>query len=141
MGDYFDFDLDREDEYQLTDNQCPYCGAGTNYVSTTSHYDNGTRYPGRILRCNNYPKCDSYVGCHVKSGYPKGSLANAELRAARQAAHAAFDTRWKSRDQTRAGAYFWLSRVMDIDADNCHIGMFTIEQCQAVQLACLQELF
>jgi hypothetical protein len=62
-------------------------------------------------------------------------LANAELRAAKSAAHAAFDPLWKShgnKGAARARAYRWLAQEMKMRPENCHIGMFDLDQCRAV---------
>ena len=63
---------------------------------------------------------------------PLGRLANAELRRAKSAAHAAFDPLWKSKRMKRRDAYGWLARELGISRDNCHIGMFDIAACRAV---------
>lgn len=77
--------------------------------------------------------CNAYVGCHEKTLQPFGTLANAELRAARRAAHEAFDPLWKSREVSRTEAYAYLAKAMGVSNANCHIGMFTVEQCEQVR--------
>jgi hypothetical protein len=76
--------------------------------------------------------CDAYVGTHHKTGRPLGTLANAELRAARKRAHAAFDPSWKQTVLSRSDAYAVLAVKLGIDYDVCHIGMFDLETCQKV---------
>lgn len=82
--------------------------------------------------------CDAYVGCHKKDcGYgdgtrPLGRLANAELRKAKTAAHAAFDPLWRSGGMSRRAAYAWLASQLGVAPQNCHIGMFDVDTCHAV---------
>lgn len=77
--------------------------------------------------------CGAYVGCHKRSdAVPLGRLANAELRAAKSRAHAAFDPLWQWGSMSRGAAYKWLAKQMGITQQDCHIGMFTVEQCEQV---------
>lgn len=92
--------------------------------------------------------CDAYVGCHSGTIKPLGRLANAELRKAKVAAHDAFDPIWKARlaekqkldpayqqHHARGGRYKRLAELMGLRAQDCHIGMFTPEQCyQAIAI-------
>jgi hypothetical protein len=41
--------------------------------------------------------CDAWVGCHPGTEKALGGVANAELRVAKQAAHAAFDPLWRKK--------------------------------------------
>lgn len=61
-----------------------------------------------------------------------GRLANAELRAAKSAAHLAFDKLWKGGKMSRRNAYAWLAKALDINPLHCHIGMFDVDQCKKV---------
>lgn len=80
--------------------------------------------------------CDAYVGCHPGTDRPLGLLANAELRAARQAAHAAFDPIWRGTAVSRTKAYAWLAQALQLETRRCHIGMFDIALCQRVVELC-----
>jgi hypothetical protein len=82
--------------------------------------------------------CDAWVGTHKNSPThaPLGRLANAELRAAKRAAHAAFDPLWKGGQMSRSKAYALLAQKMGIDPKDSHIGMFDVEQCKTVILLC-----
>jgi len=82
--------------------------------------------------CSNWPKCDAYVGCQKGTKKPLGRLANPELRFWKKQAHEKFDKLWKGGIMNRSRAYTWLSRTLNIPLDECHIGMFDIEQCKAV---------
>lgn len=76
--------------------------------------------------------CGAYVGCHKGTTKPLGILANKQLRASKSKAHACFDPLWRSGEMTRKEAYTWLSEQLNINKDDCHIGMFNEEQCEAV---------
>lgn len=118
---------------------CPYCGEVTIHCNDAIIY--GRTYGTMIYVCL---KCDAYVGCHKP--HPKqalGRLANAELRAAKISAHAAFDSLWKrkisqgnKRQIARNLAYKWLSKQMGIERDYCHIGMFDVAECNQVIEIC-----
>lgn len=84
--------------------------------------------------CNGHPS--AYVGCHQGTIKPLGVLANAELRKAKSAAHAAFDPIWRDGLKTRQNAYKWLAGQMKLPKSETHIGMFSVEQCnQVVKIA------
>lgn len=83
--------------------------------------------------------CDAYIGTHRRNrklgltgAEPLGSLANAELRRARNRAHAAFDPLWRSGEMSRHEAYAWLAGELGVSAANCHIGMMDVDGCRAV---------
>jgi hypothetical protein len=71
-------------------------------------------------------------------------LADAELRAAKSAAHAAFDPLWKSKaaregiskSKARGKGYRWLAEQLGIDAKDCHIGMMDAPTCRRVVRVC-----
>lgn len=115
--------------------KCPYCAASAEMVSGDVIYPHRPDlFEKKFWRCE---PCDAYVGCHpVGPGHdgtrPLGRLANAELRRAKQAAHAAFDPIWKNREMSRAKAYRWLANRLSVPASECHIGMFDTHQCKAV---------
>ena len=123
---------------------CDYCGRAAELVTGDA------LYPGRddlrhlqFWRCG---PCRAHVGCHRKGAIvriqggsvtsdgtmPLGRLANAELRLAKGRAHAAFDPLWKDGEMSRHRAYRWLAKQIGIAPDDCHIGMFDLEQCRAV---------
>ena len=113
---------------------CGYCGQPAELVG-------GDRiYPGRgDLRHRLFwlcAPCDAYVGTHANSprNSPLGRLANAELRRAKQEAHAAFDPMWEGPGSymDRHAAYKWLAAKMGMSPSLCHIGHFDVEQCRAV---------
>lgn len=123
---------------------CPYCSKPAQLV------DGKVIYPHRqdlvqkmFWQC---APCGAYVGCHEGTETPLGRLANAELRRAKIAAHAAFDPLWRSephgkRNKARNNAYAWLSRVMGLPPEQTHISMMDVEQCQRVVQHCMQLQF
>lgn len=90
--------------------------------------------------------CGAWVGCHPGSERPLGGLANAELRAAKQAAHAVFDPLWQrkiekdgcSKGQARRAGYKWLSEQLGIPYKKTHIGYMNVEECKRVVEVCTE---
>lgn len=76
--------------------------------------------------------CGAFVGTHADSPrhQPLGRLANAELRQAKSAAHAAFDPIWRDGVHTRDAAYTALAWGMQLAPEQAHIGMFSVDQCR-----------
>lgn len=114
---------------------CPYCQSKCKVQDSSVIY--GRSY-GPVLICTRFPACDSYVGCH-RNGRPLGTLANAELRRFRNAAHAAFDPIWKTGRMRRQEAYAWLAKRLGIDKYECHIAMFDLDMCGKVIEICREE--
>lgn len=82
----------------------------------------------------------AWVGCHRGTTKPLGRLANAELRQAKQDAHAAFDVLWRATipagTYSRDSAYQWLADQLGIPRADCHIGLFDIDRCRLVVALC-----
>ena len=57
---------------------------------------------------------------------------NGPIRDARQNAHCIFDNLWKSGKMGRNAAYKWLCEAMDMSREECHIGMFDVDECNRV---------
>lgn len=123
---------------------CHYCGKIAELVGGDAIYPHRPDlFSMKFWRC---APCDAYVGCHRKDAYtfvsgkkvisdgtlPLGRLANPELRAWKQRAHAAFDPVWKDGRMPRRKAYGWLAESLGIHFDNCHIGEFDVDGCKAV---------
>lgn len=112
---------------------CQYCGRPTKKVSGNVIYPRAKQYHDKFYYlCR---KCDAYVGCHP-DGKPMGEVADSALRRARIEAHTAFDRLWKGGRMTRSMAYSWLSRALDIQSGECHIGKFDLETCIKVVKVC-----
>lgn len=114
--------------------KCPYCGNSAKLVSGDVIYPH--RHDLHEKKFYHCAPCDAYVGCHQGTTNALGRLANAELRAAKMAAHASFDPIWKSGEKKRGSAYAWLADALGIDKKHCHIGMFDVADCKRVVDAC-----
>lgn len=128
---------------------CPHCNIQARLTHSTEVY--GPRHDyGHMYMCDH---CGAYVGCHKGTTKPLGTPANKELRMWRMRAHSAFDTVWKHRylrvkqtnpkykkGMARGGRYKALAKLMGINGDDCHIGMFDIIQCKHVIEICNQGL-
>lgn len=123
---------------------CPYCKAEAQLVTGAEIY----RHRADLAHLSFWAcfPCGAYVGCHKVGAWmyragkkivsdgtlPLGRLANAELRAAKSAAHAAFDPLFKNGGMTRRAAYAWLAHKLGLSDDDCHIGAMDVEQCRLV---------
>lgn len=123
---------------------CPYCSTSSKMITGRS------MYPGRKDLWNrtfyHCAPCDAHVGTHQGTKLPLGRLANAELRAAKQQAHAAFDPIWRrlideghKKSLARAAAYRWLTTTLRLQRGECHIGMFDLSLCRQVIEVCQQD--
>lgn len=113
---------------------CAYCSQPTEFVGGDIIYPHRPDLAEKkFYRC---VPCEAYVGCHPGTETPLGRVANAELRKAKMAAHAAFDPLWREGGMKRKEAYAWLRKAMNLAEDQCHIGMFDVDQCREVQRLC-----
>lgn len=113
---------------------CDYCHRAAQRVTGSAIYPYRPDLFAKVFyRC---VPCNAYVGCHPGTVTPLGRLANAELRAAKMAAHAAFDPLWRNGGMSRSSAYAWLAKTLNIAPQNCHIGMFDVDACRAVVAVC-----
>ena len=111
--------------------RCDYCGLPAELVSGMDIYPH--RPDLKSLSFWQCKPCKAHVGCHKKSNFvPLGRLADAELRKAKQKAHAAFDPLWKNKIMHRREAYAWLAKELKISIEKCHIGYFDIDMCTRV---------
>ena len=127
---------------------CAYCSKPTALVGGDELYPHRPDLSG--LKFHQCLPCGAYVGCHKVGAFifvdgkkivsdgtlPLGRLANAGLRRAKQAAHAAFDPLWRGGQMPRRHAYSWLAQQLNLAVDDTHIGNFNIAQCHAVVAAC-----
>lgn len=119
---------------------CAYCGAPAQLLADSSRIYHGRDF-GPVWRCD---PCEAHVGCHPGTVKPLGRLANAELRQAKAAAHAAFDPLWRAKiartgcakSRARGAGYAWLAAQMGVEVRDCHIGMFDVAQCVRVVEVC-----
>ena len=119
---------------------CTYCKAAPLLVSGDVIYP--SRQDLKTLNFWQCKPCDAYVGCHKGgNGFgdgtrPLGTLANAELRAARNRAHAAFDPIWRSGEMGRRKAYAWLGTQLGLPVKRVHIAEFNLDTCSKVVSVC-----
>lgn len=113
--------------------KCPYCGELAVLTDSAEVY-RGKSY-GNIWLCR---PCQAWVGVHKTDPYnrPLGRLANKLLRVWKMRAHEAFDPLWKNKVMRRGEAYAWLSKQLELDKDDCHIGMFDVDMCKKVVMVC-----
>ncbi len=107
---------------------CEKCLVPANLL-TSSEAIYGKDY-GPVWVCGNFPACDARCGCHPGSHRPLGTLADRHTRNMRKAVHNAFDPLWKRGTIKRSRAYETLAERMGIEVFNCHVGMFTVDQCR-----------
>lgn len=103
---------------------CPYCNKEAEFLTSYQFY--GVNYGTNLYVCRG---CDARVGTHGRGKTPKGSLANAELRALRMRCHALIDPFWKQGKYSRTTVYKRMAKAMGLTSDQAHIGMFNKEQC------------
>jgi hypothetical protein len=114
---------------------CPYCSGYSQLVNGTVIYPHRPDLAKlKFWLCR---PCWAYTGTHINSKRhaPKGRLANAELRAAKIAAHAAFDPKWRNGGMSRKEAYKWLQTVMQRE-EQPHIGWMDVNECKEVVALC-----
>lgn len=97
--------------------RCPYCNELASLRPT--RVSKGIRFDAKWV-CE---PCDAY--CPVG-----GTMANGVLRAMRIQLHKVFDCHWKFTHRSRSACYAALAEAMDITKAECHIGRFSIEQCE-----------
>lgn len=121
---------------------CTECGCETpDLVTGAKIYPHLTNlHRKKIWLC----PCGAYVGCHPGTDDALGRPAGPETRKARGYVHAVLDPLWRDapalypadakpygiRRVARLRCYEWLADQMGLTADECHTGMFTIEQCR-----------
>jgi ssDNA-binding Zn-finger/Zn-ribbon topoisomerase 1 len=106
------------------DHPCPECGEFM--ILRESKY-------GLFYGCTGFPECVAAHGAH-KDGRPLGTPADKKTKQARIRAHDVFDQLWKDRHMSRNAAYEWMQDAMGLSEDEAHIGKFTEEQCDELEL-------
>lgn len=106
---------------------CPDCGK--TMVRRVGPY-------GDFYGCSGYPNCKATHCVHQATGKPLGIPANKDTRQARMAAHTSLDVFWKEHGYHRRTVYRWLAEKMCIKENECHIGLFSLDQCVLVIELC-----
>ena len=109
----------------ILDHPCPECGEPM--VLRDSKY-------GLFYGCSGFPKCKASHGAHKKTGQPLGTPADGPTKKARIRAHDSFDQLWKGKHMGRGDAYVWMQEAMEMTEDEAHIGKFTIDHCDRLEL-------
>lgn len=119
---------------------CRYCGGTIRLVPAETVYGASTgrlrKKNEKIYQCQN---CGARVGCHKGTDRPLGNVANEMLRLKRIETHQIFDSFWKRQHISRAAAYKWLAKKMNLPEGAAHIGDFEMDQCQKVIDLCRNE--
>ena len=115
---------------------CGNCNGKAIYMDNAVLY--GKSY-GKHPYCWFCPKCEWAVGVHKGTDVPLGTLADKATRELRRRVHDLFDPLWRNtlyrRFPDRDHAYEWLAACMELSDAECHVGMFTLAQCeQAIAL-------
>lgn len=85
------------------------------------------------------PQCKRYVNVHPNTHKALGVPGDEELRIWRKYTHLIFDQLWL-KNKKRKECYNWLAHILDISPENCHIGMFSSEQCKKAIEASIKEM-
>ncbi|KQQ39082.1 hypothetical protein ASF58_23360 [Methylobacterium sp. Leaf125] len=127
---------------------CPACGVAARLTNGAEVYPNCRELADRpIWKCEVCP--DAYVGCHQGTKEPLGTPAGPELRKARIILHRDMvDPLWQEADRSgeyhpenesarklirhaaRGRVYAYLAAGLDLTRDECHVAMFSLEQCR-----------
>lgn len=118
-------------------NECPYCKAplevcncdeikALNYRELISQFQDKL-----VLKCSNYPKCDSYVVFPKDvSESERGLAANKFLRNLRKSTHKICDLIWKTgMVKGRDKLYELLSKQLKINPGKSHIRFYDLFDC------------
>ncbi len=111
--------------------ECPHCGGSVRFASNDVVYGRTFGEWPWLYICENRP-CRAYVGTHPHTSIPLGTLATAEIRAARKRAKELFNPLWQSGRMERREAYRWLADKLGIPEASCHIGWFDKARCDQV---------
>lgn len=100
---------------------CSYCGSPARLTVRAEG-----AHVTRLWLC---APCNAHVGCHRGTETPLGTLANAELRAARTKARDVFNLIWRLGGKSRTGAHLWLASKLGIETAACRIDLLDLAQC------------
>ncbi len=81
--------------------------------------------------------CEAATGCHDRSIYPMGRMADRKTRSLRNQVHQLFDPKWRGFSMGRTEAYHWLAELLGIPPWEPipHIGQMDATTCErAVRL-------
>lgn len=109
---------------------CPYCQEKAAKLFGKKIYPHRPEHAHKIFwACL---PCGAWVGCVPGGDKPMGRLADKQLRSAKVRAHEAFDPLWRVGGLSRTEAYAWLQEELGLTPEQCHIGLFDLDGCEAV---------
>lgn len=117
---------------------CPYCQAPVVIKGHAEIY-NGRAY-GEWPWVYGCSACDARVGMHPFTNLPLGTLANEQLRKAREQHKKPFEAIWREKHLSRKDAYRWLAEQLGITTAECHFGLFDQERCALAGTVCQSHL-
>lgn len=86
-------------------------------------------------------RCRAWVSTERGTTTPRGKMVGNDGHQARSRAHAAFDPIWRDRKiMSRKDAYAWLAEQMHMTAEECHIGLMGVSECESVVAFSLAKL-
>lgn len=118
--------------------ECPYCHGPISLVNNAQIYGRSYGVWPWAYRCDDR-ECGSHIGLHPYTSIPLGTIANAELRAARMAVKVVFNPIWRNHGAysvQRSKAYTWLAEQLGIPKAQCHIGWFDLAMCARATALC-----
>jgi hypothetical protein len=116
-------------EYPVT---C-HCGSPAHLRDNSLLYSGKSFGNGKAYICDRFPECRGSVGVHP-NGKPLGNIPDEQTKVMRRKLHAIVDPLWqnqeyRSRKKARGSVYGYLRRILDMSAEECHIGNFDSETC------------
>ena len=113
---------------------CPKCGGPVSVENNRVIYGRSYgAYPWCVVCADRM--CGCAVGFHPGTNIPLGTMADQPTRKARSQCKDAFNALWLQGAMTRDRAYEWLARELGLPPEECHIGRFDIDQCNAAMAA------
>jgi len=76
--------------------------------------------------------CRATVGCHPNTEIPLGRMCDGITAKLRMLAHVEFDKLWRSGLMPRKKAYAWLSRMLGVEFEQCHLSQLSKDQLKDV---------
>lgn len=116
---------------------CYHCSGKV--ILTSNSFIYGKEY-GPWPYCYACTVCDAYVGVHMNTHIPLGTLANREIREARKINKQKFIDMYKKKRMNKNQAYTWLAKQLQIPKSKCHWGWFGVEMCNKAGQICDMEI-
>lgn len=116
-------------EYPVT---C-HCGSPAHLRDNSLLYNGKSYGNGKAYICDRFPACRGSIGVHP-SGKPLGNIPDEQTKVMRRKLHAIIDPLWqnqtyRSRKKARGSVYGYLRRILNLSAEECHIGNFDADMC------------